>query len=211
MLLDNSCYLQNVLWFIEYSESAGGKCHIQWQRCTGKIEVLVNKGGLTKSMKVWGVKTSKAVHWPVRSVPITLMANLATLSDLGRAYWVHRYDSNWIAKIYGDTHIHNSYKHVPTCLFSKYANTQQSAPNRAALKETQHCERDSGTRPGQLKDFKPGKREERGGWEASPAFPAGAGPAVLGWSPDRYGWRGCLPQLEAAELEGNPDRERQGG
>ncbi len=40
---------------------------------------------------------------------MTLMANLATLRDLGRAYWVHKYDSNWIAKICGDTHIHNSY------------------------------------------------------------------------------------------------------
>lgn len=40
-----------------------------------------------------------SVHSPVRSVPMTLMANLATLRDLGRAYWVHKYDSNWIAKI----------------------------------------------------------------------------------------------------------------
>lgn len=41
---------------------------------------------------------------------MTLMANLATLRDLGRAYWVHKYDSNWIAKICGDTHIHNCLK-----------------------------------------------------------------------------------------------------
>lgn len=32
---------------------------------------------------------------------MTLTANLATLRDLGSAYWVHRYDSNWIAKICG--------------------------------------------------------------------------------------------------------------
>lgn len=44
------------------------------------------------------------------------------------------------------------------------------------------------------------------GWEGSPAFPTGAGPTALGWSPDRYGWRGCQPQLKEAELEGNPER-----
>lgn len=30
---------------------------------------------------------------------MTLMASLAMLRDLGRAYWVHRYDSSWMAKI----------------------------------------------------------------------------------------------------------------
>lgn len=35
---------------------------------------------------------------------MTLIASLATLMDLGRAYWVHKYDSNWIAKICLDTY-----------------------------------------------------------------------------------------------------------
>lgn len=34
---------------------------------------------------------------------MTLTASLATLMDLGRAYWVHKYDSNWIAKICWNT------------------------------------------------------------------------------------------------------------
>lgn len=36
---------------------------------------------------------------PVRRVPITLMASRATLRDLGRAYWVHRWDNSSMAKI----------------------------------------------------------------------------------------------------------------
>lgn len=38
----------------------------------------------------------------MRRVPITLMASLATLRDLGRAYWVHSWDSSWMAKIWTD-------------------------------------------------------------------------------------------------------------
>lgn len=41
---------------------------------------------------------------PVRRVPMTLIASLATLMDFGRAYWVHKYESNWIAKICLDTY-----------------------------------------------------------------------------------------------------------
>lgn len=122
----------------------------------------------------------------MRRVPITLMANLATLRDLGRAYWVHKYDSNWIAKICGHTHIHNWLKKKKTVYEMLWHKTRASLGFKARKKE----------------------REESGGWEALPAFPTGAGPEALGWSPDRYGWRGCLPQLEAAELEGNPDSER---
>lgn len=51
----------------------------------------------------------KKVHSPVRRVPMTLMANLATLRDLGRAYWVHKYDSNWIAKICVEIYIHKGF------------------------------------------------------------------------------------------------------
>lgn len=36
---------------------------------------------------------------------MTLMANLATLKDLGKAYWVHKCDSNWIAKICVDIYM----------------------------------------------------------------------------------------------------------
>lgn len=47
----------------------------------------------------------KTVYPPVSRVPMTLMANLATLRDLGKAYWVHKYDSSWIAKICVDTYL----------------------------------------------------------------------------------------------------------
>lgn len=83
---------------------------------------------------------------------MTLMANLATLRDLGKAYWVHKYDSSWIAKICVDTYLEVVLK----------------------KKHTQ-CKRDSGTSTGQVKELKPG-----GVREASPAFPTGAGPAALG-------------------------------
>lgn len=36
---------------------------------------------------------------------MTLMANLATLRDLGKAYWVHNWDSSWTAKICVGIHV----------------------------------------------------------------------------------------------------------
>lgn len=56
---------------------------------------------------------------------MTLMANLATLRDLGSAYWVHKYDSNWMAKICVDR-----FAFFPTYLCSKYTNTQKRAPHK---------------------------------------------------------------------------------
>lgn len=41
---------------------------------------------------------------------MTLMANLATLRDLGKAYWVHKYDSSWMAKICVDTYLEEALK-----------------------------------------------------------------------------------------------------
>lgn len=52
------------------------------------------------------------------------MANLATLRDLGRAYWVHKYDSNWIAKICGHTHIHNWLKKKKDSVWDAVAQDQ---------------------------------------------------------------------------------------
>lgn len=53
---------------------------------------------------------------------MTLMANLATLRDLGRAYCVHKYDSNWIAKICVDTSGQNTYFFFTTYSWHKYVN-----------------------------------------------------------------------------------------
>lgn len=110
-------------------------------------------------MNVEDVKARQTVHRPVRRVPMTLMANLATLRDLGRAYWVHKYDSNWIAKICGDTHIHHCFK--------KHDNVRQALAQSQGKPRIQSQEKER-------------RGERRGCRVASPAFPAGAGPAALG-------------------------------
>lgn len=38
-------------------------------------------------------------YLPVNKVPMTLTAKRATLSDFGNAYWIHKWESNWIANI----------------------------------------------------------------------------------------------------------------
>ncbi len=59
----------------------------------------MNKNGDQVKRKWKKDKEIKELFLPVRRVPITLMARRATLRDLGRAYWVHRWDNSCMAKI----------------------------------------------------------------------------------------------------------------
>lgn len=92
---------------------------------------------------------------------MTLIASLATLMDLGRAYWVHKYESNWIAKICLDTYRTSDDNRTQRKLFCTVRKGRDNI-----LWQVRNLSKEKK------------KKKKKRGWVALPVSPAGAGPAA---------------------------------